>query len=289
MSNENNAIHGFDVNLICDFFLNTERQGPGSPEATLKALSFIDNLTDESLIVDLGCGTGGQTMTLARHAPGRITGLDFFPGFIDRFNADARRLHLADRVKGVVGSMDALPFRAGELDLIWSEGAIYNIGFERGLNEWREYLKPSGYLAVSESVWFTDERPTEIHDFWVDAYPEIDTIPNKVAQIHRAGYLPVAAFVLPETCWMEHYFAPLAKARELFAAKYPGDSTAEGLMAFQRYEEELYRKYNEFYGYVFFIARKPNPRRTLCPGPMSNPGSTSCSGPAAVTCASSRR
>ena len=98
MSNENNAIHGFDVNLICDFFLNTERQGPGSPEVTLKALSFIDNLTDESLIADLGCGTGGQTMTLARHAPGRITGLDFFPGFIDRFNADARRLHLADRV-----------------------------------------------------------------------------------------------------------------------------------------------------------------------------------------------
>ena len=169
MSNENNAIHGFDVNLICDFFLNTERQGPGSPEVTLKALSFIDNLTDESLIADLGCGTGGQTMTLARHAPGRITGLDFFPGFIDRFNADARRLHLADRVKGVVGSMDALPFRAGELDLIWSEGAIYNIGFERGLNEWRQYLKPGGYLAVSESVWFTDERPTEIHDFWVDA------------------------------------------------------------------------------------------------------------------------
>ena len=64
MSNENNAIHGFDVNLICDFFLNTERQGPGSPEVTLKALSFIDNLTDESLIADLGCGTGGQTMTL---------------------------------------------------------------------------------------------------------------------------------------------------------------------------------------------------------------------------------
>ena len=66
MSNENNAIHGFDVNLICDFFLNTERQGPGNPEVTLKALSFIDNLTDESLIADLGCGTGGQTMTLAR-------------------------------------------------------------------------------------------------------------------------------------------------------------------------------------------------------------------------------
>ena len=77
MNNDNNTILGFDVNLICDFFLNTERQGPGSPEVTLKALSFIDNLTNKSLIADLGCGTGGQTMILAQHVPGKITGIDF--------------------------------------------------------------------------------------------------------------------------------------------------------------------------------------------------------------------
>lgn len=131
MSNENNTILGIDVHLICEFFLNTERQGPGSPEVTLKVLSFIDHLTDHSRIADLGCGTGGQTMTLARHAPGQITGLDFFPGFVERFNHNARELNLQERVKGIVGSMDALPFGEEELDLIWSEGAIYNIGFER--------------------------------------------------------------------------------------------------------------------------------------------------------------
>ena len=212
MSNENKTIHEFDFNLICEYFLNTERQGPGSPEVTLKALSFIDNLTDRSLIADLGCGTGGQTMTLAQHAPGHITGLDFFPGFIDRFNDNARKLNLQDRVEGIVGSMDNLPFGEGELDLIWSEGAIYNIGFERGLNEWRKYLKTGGYIAVSESTWFTEERPAEIHDFWMEAYPEIDTIPNQVALIQKAGYLPVASFILPETCWTEHYFAPLVKS-----------------------------------------------------------------------------
>ena len=186
MSNENNTILGIDVNLICEFFLNTERQGPGSPDVTLKALSFVDNLTDKSLIADLGCGTGGQTMILAQHTTGHITGLDFFPGFIERFNGNARELHLQDRVKGVVGSMDDLPFREEELDLIWSEGAIYNIGFERGLNEWRKYLKMGGYVAVSESSWFTEERPAEIHDFWMSVYEEIDTIPNKVAQIQKA-------------------------------------------------------------------------------------------------------
>ena len=256
MSNENKTIHEFDFSLICEYFLNTERQGPGSPEVTLKALGFIDNLTDQSLIADLGCGTGGQTMVLAQHAPGHITGLDFFPGFIDRFNSNACGLNLQDRVKGIVGSMDNLPFGEGELDLIWSEGAIYNIGFERGLNEWRKYLKTGGYIAVSESVWFTEERPAEIHDFWMEAYPQIDTIPNQVALIQKAGYLPVASFILPETCWTEHYFAPLVKAREKFLAKYPGNKTAEELVAMSHHEEVLYRKYREFYGYVFYIAKK---------------------------------
>lgn len=256
MKDENRTILGIDVNLICDFFTNTERQGPGSPDATLKALSFIENLTDESLIADLGCGTGGQTMVLARHAPGQITGLDLFPKFIDLFNGNARKLNLQDRVRGIVGSMDDLPFREGELDLIWSEGAVYNIGFERGLNLWRNCLKAGGYLAVSESSWFTDERPAEIHDFWMEIYPEMDTIPRKIAQIQRAGYLAVATFMLPEHCWTTHYYEPLGKFRKAFLEKYAGSKAAEELLAFQLREEELYRKYKAYYGYVFYIAKK---------------------------------
>lgn len=256
MSNENKTIHEFDFNLICDFFSNMERQGPGSPEATLKALSFIDNLTDKSVIADIGCGTGGQTMVLAQHAPGRITGLDLFPDFIKIFNRNAKQLGLQDRVKGIEGSMDNLPFQQEELDLIWSEGAIYNIGFERGLKEWRKYLKTGGYIAITESSWFTDERPAEINSFWVDAYPEIDTLPNQVAKIYKAGYLPVATFILPESCWTEHYFAHKIAAQEIFLAKYAGNKIAEEFSALQFHEEVLYSKYKEFYGYVFFIAKK---------------------------------
>ncbi len=256
MSDENKSIYDFDFNLICEFFSSMERQGPGSPDVTLKALSFIDNLTEQSHIADLGCGTGGQTMTLAKYVLGKITALDLFPDFINIFNRNATQSGLQDRVKGVVGSMDNLPFQDEELDLIWSEGAIYNIGFERGLNEWRKYLKNGGYIAVSESSWFTDERPAEINDFWMNAYPEIDTIPNQVAKVHKAGYLPVATFILPETCWTELYFAPKNIAEEIFLNKYAGNKTAEKLIAYQRYEAELYRKYKEFYGYTFFIAKK---------------------------------
>ncbi len=256
MNNDNTSIHEFDFKLICEYFASLERQGPGSPEVTLKALSFINDITDESHIADIGCGTGGQTMILAQNMPGYITGIDLFPAFIDLFNSNAVRLNLQNRVKGVVGSMDNLSFQNEELDLIWSEGAIYNIGFERGLNEWRKFLKKGGYIAVSEASWFTGKRPAEIDEFWMDAYPEMDTIPNKIAQMQKAGYIPVATFILPESCWTEHFYTLQITAQEAFLKKYPGNKAVEEFVAYQRHETELYYKYKEFYGYVFYIGKK---------------------------------
>ncbi len=256
MSNENKSIHEFEFELICEYFSGIERQGPGSPEVTIKALSFIDNLTNESHIADIGCGTGGQTMVLAEHTQGDITGIDLFPAFIDLFHVNACKLNVQNRVKGIVGSMDNLPFQSEELDLIWSEGAIYNIGFERGLNEWKKFLKKGGYIAISEASWFTEERPAEINTFWKDAYPEIDTIPNKVIQMQKAGYIPVANFILPENCWTEHFYKPQVEAQEVFLRKYKGNQVAEELIANQRHEALLYSKYKMYYGYVFYIGKK---------------------------------
>lgn len=256
MSNENSSIHEFDFNLICEYFSTIERQGPGSPEVTIKALSFTGNLTAESRIADIGCGTGGQTMVLAKNTPGKITGIDLFPAFIDLFNANAQKLGLTERVKGVVGSMENLPFSDDELDLIWSEGAIYNIGFERGLKEWNRFLKPGGYIAVSEASWFTSERPAEIENFWLEAYPGIDTIPKKVAQLQNAGYIPVAVFILPENCWTENFYIPQVAAQEAFLKKYAGNKTAEELVANERREADLYNAFKAFYGYAFYIGKK---------------------------------
>ena len=256
MSKENKSIHEFDFNLICEYFSSIERQGPGSKEVTIKALSFIENLTPKSLIADIGCGTGGQTMVLAQHTHGQITAIDLFPAFIDLLIGNTIKLNLQDRVKGIVGSMDKLPFQEEQFDLIWSEGAIYNIGFFRGLKEWHKFLKTGAYIAVSEVSWFTENRPIEIDSFWQDAYPEIDTIPNKVAQLQKAGYIPVAHFILPENCWTENFYKPQEKAQESFSKKYNGNQTADELMANQRHEALLYSRYKEYYGYVFYIGKK---------------------------------
>lgn len=256
MSKENTSIHEFDYSLIAEYYSSIERQGPGSPDVTAKAASFIDNLNQESRIADIGCGTGGQTMVLAEQVPGQITGIDLFPKFIDLFNQNAIKLGLHPRVKGMVGSMDALPFQEEEMDLIWSEGAIYFLGFEEGLREWNKFLKKGGYVAVSEATWFTNERPGEIEEFWKDAYPGIDTISNKVEQMQRAGFMPVASFILPEICWTENFYDPQVKAQEAFLAQNAGNQAAEDFIANQRYEKGLYYKYKEYYGYAFYIGRK---------------------------------
>ena len=223
MSNELKTIHEFDFTLICNYFKGLKRQGPGSPEVTQKALSFTNELSDEARIADIGCGTGGQTMALANYTKGQITGIDLFPDFIEIFNRNAIEAHCEDRVKGIVGSMDALPFQEEELDLIWSEGAIYNIGFERGMNEWNKFLKKNGFIAVTE------------------------------AQMEKAGYIPTAHFILPENCWTEHFYAPQLPVQEAFLKEYAGNEAAADLIAGQRHEESLYNKYKEYYGYVFYI------------------------------------
>ncbi len=256
MSKEHTSIHDFDLNTICDYYATLERQGPGSPEITAKALSFIDNLSKEWRIVELGSGTGGQTMTLAQYTEGHTRGIDLFPRFIDLFNSNASKLNLQDRVKGVVGSMHKLSFQDEELDLIWSEGAIYNIGFERGLKEWRRFLKTGGHIAVSEATWFTEQRPAEIEEFWMDAYPGIDTIPNKVAQMQSAGYMPVATFIVPDSCWTEDFYKPQVAAHKAFLKENAGNKAAEDFIANQRHEIQLYHKYKAYYGYAFFIGKK---------------------------------
>ena len=144
----------------------------------------------------------------------------------------------------------------GFVDRLTARSHIADIGFARGINEWRKFLKPGGFLAVSEASWFSRERPEVIDRYWRAAYPEIDLVSTKVGQLEQAGYVPVAAFVLPETCWSDHFYAPQTAAQERFLRTHAGSEAAAELVATQRHEAELYGKYKQFYGYAFSIGRK---------------------------------
>lgn len=85
-------------------------------------------------------------------------------------------------------SMDDLPFDAEEFDVIWSEGAAYNVGFAEAARYWRQFLRPGGILVVSEITWTTAQRPREIEDFWVGQYPQIDLASAKIEVLDPSGY-----------------------------------------------------------------------------------------------------
>lgn len=246
-----------DFELLGEYYSMLERQGPGSPETTLKALRFVEAQHPIVRIADIGSGTGAHTLLLAEHLPGsQITALDLFPVFIEQLNTNAAQAGLQDQVKGIVGNMEDLSFEPDSLDLIWSEGAIYNIGFERGIREWLPFLKKGGYLAVSEISWLTQERPAEIQEYWDNAYPEMHTISTKVAQMEAAGYAPKAAFVIPESCWTDHYYTPQIAVREAFLEKHPGNSAAQAFVESEQAEAVLYERFKPYYGYVFYIGQK---------------------------------
>lgn len=254
-SNESN-IHDFDFSLICEYFSSVSRQGQGSDDATLRALSFLPPLGRECKIADMGCGTGSSTMVLSRETAAEIVGLDLFPDFLTKLSEELRRRQIAHRVTIIEGDMGEPPFAPNTLDVVWCEGAIYNIGFERGLTLWRELLKADGYVAVSEACWLTDERPQEIAQFWQEAYPAITTIEENISKLRGCGYRLLAAFVLPKDCWTTHFYEPAREAQHLFLDRHHGDPFAEELVRNQRREAELYERYHDYYGYVFFVAQK---------------------------------
>src|SRR5512143_1497178 len=117
------------------------REGPGDEASTLRALRLIRDLPAAPEILDVGCGPGAQTLVLAGATKGFVTAVDNHAPFLDELRGRASRAGLAERVRAVEASMFELPFEDAAFDLIWSEGAIYQMGFDHGLRSWRRFLR----------------------------------------------------------------------------------------------------------------------------------------------------
>lgn len=244
------------LNYIIDFHKDAERQGPGSEEATKRALEYIPELNEDSIVLDIGCGTGAQTMVLAKNTKANIIAIDKIPQFLEILDHKIQDNDLCHRIETKCLSMEDLPFKEQSIDLIWAEGSIYNIGFEKGLSKWRKFIKNGGYIAVSEVSWLTLSRPSEIEHYWLDAYSEIDTIGNKIAVVEKCGYIPIAHFVLDEHCWTDNYYKPILERSEAFLKKYNYTKEVQEFIRAGVIEAQMYDKYKDFYSYVFYIAKK---------------------------------
>jgi cyclopropane fatty-acyl-phospholipid synthase-like methyltransferase len=246
-----------DMSLLIDLHRDGERQGPGGDAQTRLSVTLSGLRGAQGLrIADVGCGTGASTLVLARELDAVVTAVDFAAAFLQRLDAAAARAGLGDRIETRLASMQALPFDEQSLDAIWSEGAIYNMGFADGIRAWRRFLKPGGVLAVSELTWLTHERPEELNRYWTREYPEVATASAKMAILEQNGFTPVGYFSLAPHCWLDNYYRPLQRRFAAFLARHGHAEAAAKVVAAEQNEIELYERHSDYFSYGYYIARR---------------------------------
>lgn len=246
------------LNLFMELHAGLPRQAPGSAASTRRALSGL-GLAPSSRplrLADMGCGPGAQTLELLQALPGVAAALDLMPEFISALRERATAAGLADRVAPLVADMARPPLPEAGCDLIWSEGAIYNIGFDQGLALWAPLLRPRGLLAVSELCWTQAAPAGPAKAFWAQNYPAMRGVQDNVRALEQAGFECLDWFELPEEDWWREYYAPLEVRLEAFATRHAGNEAAREVVAMEREEITLRRRHGQDFAYVFFTARR---------------------------------
>ncbi len=245
------------LKLLVDLHINNKRQGPGSDEVVRKVLNILGlDKNSELEIVDIGCGTGASTIEILKNTNSNVTAVDFLPEFLEKLNKKAKEQSFDNRLKTIEADMANLPFKESHFDLIWSEGAIYNIGFKNGIDKWKKFLKKDGYMVLTEITWLKKDLPEEIKNHWDTEYPEIDFAENKIKILEDNGFKMVDYFTLPENCWTDEYYTPLENGFDEFLERNNNSEETRQIVDEDKKEIELYKKYKDCFSYGVYIAKK---------------------------------
>jgi len=242
------------------------RLGPGDEASTIKALNMLRSagfqrgekaILRAPRILDLGCGNGGQTVTLARHTEGRILALDNHQPYLDQLQRRAEAAGVSARIRVSRRDMRSLDQRDGPFDLIWSEGALFVMGFREGLAACHSLLAPGGGLTVSELCWLRPDPPADCRQFFATGYPGMADIETNLAAMRAGGYEVIGHFTQPESAWWEPYYHPLEERLRSLRKQHAGDAEKLAMIEDIQREIDIYRQHSAFYGNVFFVMRRP--------------------------------
>jgi len=130
------------------------------------------------------------------------------------------------------------------------------MGFREALAAWKPLLAEKGYMAITHLCWLRDKPPEEIRRFWAENFPAMASVEDNLRIIGETGYEEIGHFTLPTAAWWNDYYDPLEKNLVRLRQKYANDAEALKWIAASQSEIDMYRKYSNYYGYVFFVMRK---------------------------------
>jgi demethylmenaquinone methyltransferase/2-methoxy-6-polyprenyl-1,4-benzoquinol methylase len=118
----------------------------------------------EAIVLDLCCGTGDLSLSLAREGKARIFGADFAHPMLVRAKqkSEAQAAASSNGAQRMLPFLEAdalrLPFADNSFDLVTTAFGFRNLSnYEAGLREIRRILKPGGTIAILE---FTEPPDT---------------------------------------------------------------------------------------------------------------------------------
>lgn len=227
-----------------------ERQGPGDDAFTKSILRRLPKIPDNARIADLGCGTGAGSVLLAQHYQLPLLCVDTSQEFLASLNARAKQLELENLIKTMQIDMGKLEPHKHQFDLLWSEGAAYNLTFDVAMKKWRLLMADGGVAVVSEMSWFGTERPKKVLDFWDEAYPQMASETANIQSAEQQRFEVLFTERLPAPSWWKYYYDPLlAKADELSAG---APAKLREAIDDIRWETEVFRGNSDHFGYTFY-------------------------------------
>jgi SAM-dependent methyltransferase len=239
-----------DSDAVDLLFGGLEKLGPGGNAHTLRVLRLLPQ-REFRVIVDAGCGTGRQTLALAGELRTLVHAVDSHEPFLNDLVRRANAANLEHQVQVHCMDMKDIPRVFHGIDLLWSEGAAYNIGFANALATWAPALVAGGFAVVSELSWLKERPPDAAREFFRGAYPDMRSVADNLAITESAGYRLLTTHTLPRDTWVEGYYDVLEpRAKALLDHRSP---SVRHFAAETIREIEVFQGSQGSYGYVFYV------------------------------------
>jgi sterol 24-C-methyltransferase len=147
-------------------------------------------------VLDVGCGTGGPALTIARYAGAHVTGIDLVPGHVERARARAAQKGLRERTRFLEGDATDMRFPDASFDHVYAiESAYHAADKARFYGECARVLRPGGCFVGTD--WLRSERTSDAdHDrilARVRAYfaiPNLIDLPTLRRHLSASGLVP---------------------------------------------------------------------------------------------------